>query len=215
MCTKRIVCLANSYKNGGRCLAGIEVEMIGNNVSVVTNNGNPRWIRPVGSDSSVGIPECEVGYFRPMDILEVDMISSNPTGAHNENILYRSIKKVSNLSKTNNNLSHLCDRTHSLIFGNRGKAVPCDKFDDIGYSLMMIKPENPRFYITENYTGKQQSRVAFSYKGNNYDLVITDVDFLNNPLEGSFNTGEFYLTLSLGVCCDGWHFKLVSGVIRI
>lgn len=215
MCIKRIVCLANSYKNGGRCLAGIEVEIIGNKVSVVTNNGNPRWIRPVGSDSSVGIPECEVERFKPMDILEVDVVSAVPTGAHSENVLYNTIKKVSRISKTNDNLTPLCDRTHSLIFGNRGKAVPAERFDQIGYSLMLIKPDNPHFSITENFNGRPQYRVSFDYRDNNYDLVITDVDFLNSPLVGDHSSKDFYFTISLGVCRDGWHTKLVSGVFQI
>jgi hypothetical protein len=37
----RFVCLANSFKEGGRCLAGIELD---NNNNPIIENGHPKWI---------------------------------------------------------------------------------------------------------------------------------------------------------------------------
>ena len=49
MCT-RFVCLANSYKEGGRCIAGIELD---ENDEPIMVDGHPKWIRPV-SESRFG-----------------------------------------------------------------------------------------------------------------------------------------------------------------
>ena len=44
------ICLANSKKYGERCIAGIELTKGANgNLTVVKENGRPKWIRPVSS----------------------------------------------------------------------------------------------------------------------------------------------------------------------
>ena len=40
----KIVCLANSFRTGGRCLGGVELDQ--NNNPVFQNN-RPKWVRPV------------------------------------------------------------------------------------------------------------------------------------------------------------------------
>lgn len=43
-----MLCLANSYKHGGRCIAGIEVTLDNKGYSIVRDvNGVPKWVRPV------------------------------------------------------------------------------------------------------------------------------------------------------------------------
>ena len=55
---KQIICMGNSYKNGGRCLAGIEIQNTASGVSIVKNNyGLPKWIRPVMANGDNGLPE--------------------------------------------------------------------------------------------------------------------------------------------------------------
>ena len=46
---KYFICLANSYKHGGRCVAGVEVLWDGEKSTVVReDNGAARWIRIAG-----------------------------------------------------------------------------------------------------------------------------------------------------------------------
>ena len=91
---KLIICMANSYKNGGRCLAGIEIEKSAMGISIVKNDdGLPNWIRPVKSNGDGGIPEILVRSFTILDILAVEVTDSVPTGAHSENVHFSSIKK--------------------------------------------------------------------------------------------------------------------------
>ena len=53
---KYFICLANSYKRGGRCIAGVEISY--NTLdewSVVRNaDGTPRWIRPTAANTMFG-----------------------------------------------------------------------------------------------------------------------------------------------------------------
>lgn len=215
MCTKSIICLGNSYKNGGRCLAGIEVKKTFNGYSVVKNyDGSPKWIRPVMANDNQGIPESMVKSFGLFDILDIDVMHDVPSGAHSENVHFRSINKVGHY---NGSLTALCDDNHSLIFGNRGKAVPEEIFCAGGYSLMFVKPEN--LFIETQYDdyGHEKYRIQFSYKGNRYDFPLTDPEYISMLQRGSRKSGlrknDIYLTLSLGVNYNDWHYKLVAGVV--
>lgn len=218
---KQIICMGNSYKNGGRCLAGIEIQNTGSGVSIVKNQfGLPRWIRPVMDNGDNGLPEYLVDSFSILDILIVDVTDAVPTGAHCENVHFTSIRKVGRLGQNSQNLNRLCDTRHSLIFGNKGKAVPNEVFVNGDYSLMFIKPENPIIAMQFDDYGHEKYRIQFSYNGTLYDLPLTDTNYINelrsrNRTCGGRNTGELYLTLSLGVNHYDWHYKLVAGVIDL
>ena len=218
---KKFICMGNSYKNGGRCLAGIEIEQNGSSVSVVRNSdGTPKWIRPVMSNGDHGLPEHLVGSFSVLDIIQVNVSSNSPVGSHSENVLFSSIRKVGRLGLDEKNLVPLCDNSHSVIFFNRGKAVPGEVFENGDYSLMFIKPENPMIQVQYDDYGHEKYRIQFSYKGNLYDFPLTDPEYINLLQNGTRPsglraTGDLYFTLSLGVCFNDWHYKLVAGVIDL
>jgi hypothetical protein len=218
---KQIICMGNSYKNGGRCLAGIEIENTASGVSIVRNQfGLPNWIRPVISNGDNGLPEYLVGSFTMLDILSVDVTDAVPTGAHCENIHFNSIRKIGRLGQNRQNLNSLCDTWHSLIFGNRGKAVPNEVFENGDYSLMFIMPDSPIINMQLDDCGHEKYRIQFVYNGTQYDFPLTDTRYINelrsrNKSCGGRNTGDLYLTLSLGVNHYDWHYKLVAGVIDL
>lgn len=59
---KHFICLANSYKRGGRCVAGVEVTIDREEQWKVVKNedGSPKWIRPIDSNTEYGeVPEDE------------------------------------------------------------------------------------------------------------------------------------------------------------
>lgn len=216
MCKKLIICMGNSYKNGGRCLAGIEVKKTSNGYSVVKDNaGSPKWIRPVMANDHHGIPESMVKAFGMLDVLEVDIANEVPVGAHSENVRFSSIYKVGHY---NGNLLSLCDEGHSLIFGNRGKAVSEEVFSTGGYSLMFVKPIDLFIESQQNDYGHEKYRIQFTYMGNRYDFPLTDPEYISLLQRGQRECGnrkdELYLTLSLGVNFNDWHYKLVAGVVE-
>lgn len=216
MCKKLIICMGNSYKNGGRCLAGIEVKKTSNGYSVVKDNaGSPKWIRPVMANDHHGIPESMVKAFGMLDVLEVDIANEVPVGAHSENVHFCNINKV---GRYNGSLLSLCDEGHSLIFGNRGKAVSEEVFSTGGYSLMFVKPTDLFIESQQNDYGHEKYRIQFTYMDNRYDFPLTDPEYISLLQRGQRECGnrkdELYLTLSLGVNFNDWHYKLVAGVVE-
>jgi hypothetical protein len=213
---KTIICLANSKKYHGKCLAGIEVKVDLDKLVLEKNKlGQHKWIRPI-SDLEFGqLPLEETQNIRILDVLEIDCRNECPNGAHCENIFYTgSVKKVRTLGNTSKNLNALCDKEHDLIFENRGKALTVKDFNSGCYSLMLIKPKNPFFH----YGDRDELRVEFSYNDNDYDFPITDPIFLDNIEKygiDKYNNKNYYLSLSLAAEHNNWHTKLVAGVIEV
>ncbi|KAA6336573.1 hypothetical protein EZS27_015275 [termite gut metagenome] len=215
---KYFICLANSYKYGGRCLAGIEITIDNNKYSVVRNeDGTPKWIRPVSASEHKELSTTETQNINILDIIEVEEMGVCPEFAHSENIHYSSIKRSSKITKSTGAIDNLCNEVRSNIFFNKGKAVPTNVFQNGTYSLLLIKPESPAIYCDSNdkYRGK------FTYNNNEYDLPITDplyIDILKYddssvPLCGKQETGDLYFTISLGEELEGWHYKLIAGIV--
>ena len=79
---KRIVCLANSRKLGGRCIAGKEWH----------DNRPGGWIRPVSDRSSKELSTHECRYEdrrepRLLDIIDISLLSQAVEGHQSENWL--------------------------------------------------------------------------------------------------------------------------------
>ena len=162
-----------------------------------------------------GIPESMVKAFGMLDVLEVNISNEVPVGAHSENVHFCNINKV---GRYNGSLLSLCDEGHSLIFGNRGKAVSEEVFSTGGYSLMFVKPTDLFIESQQNDYGHEKYRIQFTYMGNRYDFPLTDPEYISLLQRGQRECGnrkdELYLTLSLGVNFNDWHYKLVAGVVE-
>lgn len=210
----QFVCLANSYKEGGRCIAGVLL----NSHSEQGNTMKPVWIRPVTTSHHGEIPAVEVGEIELLDIVEVEIMEKEKSLPHqSENYFYTpgSMKLKGQLSQAE--LHKFLDDEHQLIFGNKWKAVSKDSISSIGYSLSMITV--PDFCAYEvSYPDAQYPKVRgkFTYHGAEHDFPITDPDFLwdrkRNP--GKYDIPKpAYLTLSLGTEFEGWYYKLIVAVI--
>jgi hypothetical protein len=82
----RIICLANSFKEGGRCLAGIDLD---NNNQPVYENGRPKWIRPVCNTPHGEIPNHWVQLFQLLNIVEFEATESKAEGYQSENVAFK------------------------------------------------------------------------------------------------------------------------------
>lgn len=214
---KTIICLANSKKYHGKCLAGIEVKVDPDKLVLEKNKlGQHKWIRPI-SDLEFGqLPLEETQNIRILDVLEIDCRNECPNGAHCENIFYTGlVKKVRTLGNTSKNLNVLCDKEHDLIFEDIERFVTPDMFNNADYSLMLIKPENPHFFLSGD---NESLRVRFNYKDNSYNLPVTDSVFIckiNCINIDNYNHRDYYFSLSLGTKYRDVHWKLVAGVIEV
>jgi len=212
----RFVCLANSFKEGGRCIAGIELDANNNAIFI---GGRPKWIRPVHSADHGQIPNHIAESLQILHIVQIDITSNNPQGYQSENANFKlnSLKIIGNFNYSN--LNTLCE-IKKFIFGNRGKAVSGDAIENLNYSLMLI--DITQFEITQivydDNPSKPKTRLVFQYNGNRYDLPITDPSFLNkyqHNKEILDDNKQIFLTLSLGIELEDWYYKLVAAVIHL
>ena len=210
----RFICLANSFKEGGRCLAGIELDA--NNIPVSVH-GKPKWIRPIGNTLHGEVPTHLAAALNILDIIEIEITGKQQENYQSENVLFRenTISVIGRFSQ--DNLSALCDNRR-FIFENRGKAVSEEAITRLNYSLMLIRT-NQFEVIEKTYEdtpNRAQHRLVFTYNDNQYDFPVTDPVFLHryqtNPdFIEKFN--EAFLCLSLGVAWKDWYYKLVAGII--
>ncbi len=211
---KYILCLANSYKRGGRCIAGIEVELDNGILNIKKGDyGLPIWIRPVTQSLDGEIPLYEAQGVDVLSVVKVHDAVYVGTGAHSEDHYYSGLDVNQKLNPSDQFLRQYIDSLHTTIFGNRGKAITPAVFQAESYSLMLIRTEGAEVYLEERF---QRQRVKFSFCGNQYDFPITDPKFLSRLREDSslFKTYDtLYIVVSLSLEHDGWHSKLAATLI--
>ncbi len=211
----KIVCLANSFRVGGRCLGGIELD---ENNTPIFLNGRPKWIRPVCNTDHEDVPTNLVSHFSLLDIVEFIDLKVTGHGHQSENILINpnSIQiigkfAISHLDRISDN-----DRFDS-IFGNRGAAVPEHIVGGLNYSLILLYlntfETNERIFENRQYP---QVKLSFRHNDQLYNFPITDPSFLhkyginNNILHGK---QKIFVSLSLAAPHEEWSSKLVTGII--
>lgn len=211
----KFVCLANSFKLHGRCVAGI---ILDHKNQPAVNNLGPKWIRPISETEHGELPTDHVSHIKLLDIVEISDVNYVGKGHQSENALYdeNSIRIIGTYPKSE--LKDLCENERPDIFGNRGKAVAEDVIYRLHHSLMMIESHKHEFVSVPNERNpdKLQTRLKFSYKDQRYDLAITDPVFIENyerNPEAFSNIGEIFITLSLAVNLNDWYHKLVAAVI--
>lgn len=211
---RSFICLANSYKRGGRCVAGVEIDS--NNVIQHNKNGNPKWIRPIRGTQYGEIPNEEANNIKILSIVTLINVFGNPHNVHHENVSYGWMEiQSSPFPPDPELLNQFVDKVHQPIFGNRGRAVSVDMASGLDYSLMFIRVQNAEAYIDDSRE-KSKNRMKFCHLGTEYDFPITDPSFLEEfrrEPELFRNIPDVYLTISLGLEYEGWHHKLVAGVI--
>jgi hypothetical protein len=210
----RFVCLANSYKEGGRCLAGIVLD---NANKQVKEFGRFKWIRPVCKTEHGEVYTNLVSGIKVLDIVQVEVTEFLNKGYQSENAYFKESSLKIDGRFSQDNLDSLCSN-RMKIFESRGKAISQDRIRFVNYSLMFIKVS--RFEVIEktydDSPDRTKTRLVFTYNGDQYDLPVTDPVFLHsyqsNP---DFAEGfiSLYLTLSLGVPWENWYYKLIAGII--
>ena len=211
------ICLANSKKFGERCIAGIEVKKVGGAYQPVEVEGKPKWLRPVSKYQHGAVGENLVDGISLMDLIEIDLEKLCPNGYQSENATFKpeTIKRVGNIRLSEENLDRLIDMDQYYLFGNRGKAVSDDVIDSVEHSLTLIKVTDFQIYKKDP---DKQLRMEFIFSHDNYDLPITDIDFIQKYNDDETllkNSSCLYLSISLGVFHNGWHSKLIAGILYL
>lgn len=211
------LCLANSYKYGGRCLAGVLLEEHASGYHIVRHpDGSPCWIRPVMPEGTGEIP-TDIAYgINLFDVVEIRDVVFHPHYSHSEDAIFSTLHKVRVYPRTAKVLELLCDKVHALLLGSAEKKITPEQYQAGTMSLALISPEHVRIVCSEvdEYV---KFRVFFTYHGLEYNCSLTDPDYLHLLQSygiGSIerNKGEMFLVISLGKEYQGHHHKLVAGV---
>ena len=220
---KRILCLANSRKRGGRCVAG----------KVMQSDGRSGgWLRPVSAreDEEVSPQErryADGGEPRILDVIDVPLLSPRPKTYQRENWLLdpnRCWAKVGQAAW--NDLRSIIDRDEPLwINGHSARnglndRVPLAKTAAINNSLRLIKVDALTITVSEPARPSADFpilRGSFNYLGDEYRFRITDPTSESGSLNlsyGDYCVGERYLVISLGEPFEGHAYKLIATIIK-
>lgn len=216
------VCLANSRKNNGRCIAG----------KAFYNGSYSKWIRPVTDRQTHALETPEHRIItgedsKLLDILTIQLLKPQANEHQQENWLMNvgvPLNKVGEFSLTE--IHKLLDSPASLwsVGSSSGSGindrVPHSEISDFENSLYLVQVENfkiERFFEVHPYN-RVTTRGAFSYGGHDYRLKITDPVFelqYNKKPAGIYDIKKAVLTLSLGEAFNGNCYKLIAGIIPV
>lgn len=221
---KRIVCLANSRKHGGRCVAG----------KALAPDGSPGvWIRPVGDREGAEVSRQEREYEdgsdpKLLDIINVPVIAPTPKSCQTENWLIdakRHWRKAG--AAAWDDLARMEDPPAPLWLNGISSAkgindkVPIAEAAALSDSLRLIKVNGLRVSVSEPSNPNANFpalRGRFRYNGDEYKLRITDPESEAAALAMDYGEyqirGARYLTVSLGEPFEGHCYKLIAAVIK-
>jgi hypothetical protein len=221
---KRMICLANSYKPRGRCIAGKEV---------LAENRYGGWIRPVSSrpGEEVSLSECRYrDHVVPnlLDIIDVPLLTPAPNQHQSENhTLDPERRWVRTGSFSWAELEPLCDRPRSLWINRESTRLgqnDCLTQSEASLfrtSLFLIKMKDFTVELGSKVWDGVKTRVyrgVFRYGNADHNLSVTDPavrDAFADKSEGVYPLRNVYLCISLTEPYeeDGRCHKLVPAVI--
>jgi hypothetical protein len=220
---KRVVCLANSRKLSGRCVAGKEL-----------SGDRPRgWIRPISAREHEEVSEYERQYEngsdpRVLDIMDVPLLNARPTGYQQENWLLDPEHywvKVGRFAWRD--LRQLADPVAPLwvngqsTYNGCNDEVPLAQAGKLGSSLRLLRVERMTLSVFKpgEVFGNPKRRVQgrFQHHGVEYRLWVTDPAYERTYLarpDGDYEIGESFLTVSLGEAYNDACYKLIAAIIE-
>jgi hypothetical protein len=220
---KRIVCLANSRKLNGRCVAGIEIDQ-GKRIG---------WVRPVSAREHEEVSEYERQYEdgsdpRLLDVIDVPLVAPKPKDYQQENWLldpnayWQRVERLTwddlptladppgpfwiNGDSTYNGMNDRIALAHATALRSLLRLVRVDRL-----TLSVFKP-GEAFGNT-----KRRVQGRFRHEGVDYHLWVTDPvyerAYLAKP-DGDYSIGDSFITVSLGEPHNGYGYKLIAAIIE-
>lgn len=220
MIVKRIVCLANSRKLSGRCIAG--KELFGEHPG--------SWLRPVSAREHEEVSEYERQYSdgtdpQVLDIMDVPLLEARPAGYQQENWLLDPDRYWKRVGRAKwRDLARLADFLEPLwINGNHtsnglNDKIPLPQAGAIRSSLRLFYVEKLTLSVFSPFgSPKRRVQGRFHYGANEYRLWVTDPRYERTYLakpDGKHELGESYLTVSLGEPFNDACYKLIAAIIE-
>lgn len=205
------VILTKSYKNGGYCVAGINLD-------------THSWVRFISSDVAThgAITDSDMqydtlGFCEPFDIVRVPVLQHCPSTLQPENYLIDRSKYWQKLGTmaVDELLEIYPFDTDAFIFTNNWSYLTPDNTIGITHSLVMVRVFD--LQINHNYLGSPAyKKCSFLYRNNQYNFMsITDPEYRNS--EPTQLIGDAILIISIPESPDSNNriYKCVSKIIPI
>ncbi len=221
---KLFVCLANSRKYSGRCIAGVELRYGADGRLRIVENAQhqPQWIRPISQSDFGELAAHWVRHIRLGDLVEVEITEGGCHGNsyQSENVYFEkdSLKVVEKLPLTHERLEKLSLHESTPLFGCRRRAIPIDHIGGLYSSLTFVKVKNATIRWRDEIGARPQERLNFTYNDCNYDLALTDIEFVEKYMADNDilqKANQVYLTVSLSMPWDNRLYKLAAGVFMV
>lgn len=214
------VCLANSRKHSGRCLAG----------KAQNHEGTWIWVRPVGTSVSREITEQDRQYANGnraavLDVINIAIQHRDDHQFQAENILidpgqhwvHTSSRTTADLRELEDHPATLWENGHSSTSGVNDR-VPESILITQRQTLFLIRPETVRFSVGAEgiafNDNRRSVRAHFCYRGVNYALKVTDPaveQYYLSQNDGTYeNQNVSFFTISLSDIYNGHAYKLVA-----
>lgn len=226
--SRKIVCLANSRKNSGRCVAG----------KIFDGDEKGTWVRPVSSRNSAELAESDRryqngSYAEVADVISIPMKSFSAHPYQNENhLIDDGFYWVKNRDVNWDELKEFLDDVEGPLWENDSSSYNGlhDRVDEdraaqavstFGNSLCLIEVDDLEVVVriegAQWNNAKRHVRGGFSYDGIQYRMMITDpaleTEFLGQD-DGEYHVGPAMLCISLGNVYNGHAYKLIATVFR-
>jgi Dual OB-containing domain len=223
MVRKTIVCLANSFRPGGSCVAGIEI----------VNGQLASWVRPVSHRQNQAISDGEKTYadgtsLQMLDVVEIPFDAHQPEHHQTENWLITNGARWKKVGKAAPDdvvgavlpASTPLWRPAQSTYTGRHDLVSGPVAHAHDWSLALVQPETVNVDVAFNpFSQNNEVWVSFSWANTPHKIKLTD------PVEfARFNTGvgdcheleRPILCISLAHVWDEKNTasKLVAGLIR-
>lgn len=222
---KRIVCLANSRKLSGRCVAG--------KTWPPAATGGSVWVRPVSSRPHQEVSEHERQHQdgsdpRVLHIVDVPLQQPCPSGCQSENWLLDPGFYWAKAGEVGwAELAAIEDAPGPLWIN--GDSTYHGLNDRVVEPVAMLQPNSLRLFRVDELAlvvfvpgaafGESKRRVQgqFLRAGVHYRLWVTDPVYERRYLalpDGTYRLGSAYLTVSLGEPHNGACYKLIAAIIE-
>ena len=225
--TLTMICLANSYKLGGRCIAGIALD---------TYLKPTQWIRLIGHNHPNGLTLDDYRYHNyqhpnVFDVVRVPIIEHQPSSYHVENWLidtsyYWDKRGEWDVSTTIKNLSAYINDDPLWVNGyssstGTNNRIPESLFGSLKNSLQLIIADDVTLFTRSGVDAKgteyNRLDVNFVLGRHEYTLRVTQPQMIKeyaNSADGlhSFPLGRCLMTISLSEPFNGFAYKLAAHI---
>ena len=222
MPTVDVICLANSYKHGGRCVAGLRLDGSG-------------WVRPVSTEPEGVLLAWHYtlaggGEAALLDVLKMHLVCPQPAPHHPEDWLmdtgqWQAATRVGP-SEVREVLLQSIAPGPELLGGTQSRvAYKALQREPAAGSLALVRPQDLHWLIEEGHqVGKRRVRAVFTLAGIPYSLPLTDPVWMKrlaslpcgrHPSKASGPDILLTISLSEPFKANGFCYKLVAAVIAL